>query len=59
MKSHKHLWRALVIAIAALLITGCYRMPGDDDYSLIPSTNNADIIGAKAKAASPMPGVGF
>ncbi|KAF3362343.1 hypothetical protein PHSC3_001172 [Chlamydiales bacterium STE3] len=27
-----------------LLLAGCYRMPTEDDYSVIPATNHPDIV---------------
>lgn len=40
------------------LITGCYRMPTEDDYSLIPTTNNPDIT-REACGSNPMPNGSF
>jgi hypothetical protein len=37
---------------------GCYRMPTDEDYCLIPSTNNRDFT-RESPANSLMPGVGY
>lgn len=37
---------------------GCYRMPTDEDFSVVPSTNNPDITGEK-QGGSFMPNVGF
>lgn len=42
------------ITITAL--TSCYRMPTDDDYSLIPMTNNRDFTREKSDG---IPGVGY
>lgn len=25
------------------LLTGCYRMPGENDYSVVPTTNNPSV----------------
>ncbi|WP_143406450.1 hypothetical protein [Estrella lausannensis] len=30
-------------ALAIASLSGCYRMPTDDDVSLIPTTNNPDV----------------
>lgn len=55
----KHLYKALVLATLLLTITtSCYRMPTDEDYSLIPMTNNPDYTKTKS-ACSPTPGVGY
>lgn len=35
---------------------GCYRMPTEDDYSMIPLTNNRDFTREKQQA---LPGVGY
>ncbi|MCE5317207.1 MAG: hypothetical protein LLG04_07580 [Parachlamydia sp.] len=47
------------IYMAALLmvLTGCYRMPTEDDYCVIPTTNNPDVTGEKR--TSPIPGVKY
>ncbi len=49
----------LLMAFASILFMGCYRMPADGEYSVIPSTNNPDVIGNDRGAASWMPGSGF
>lgn len=41
----------------ALLTTGCYRFPGEDEYSLIPTTNNRDLT--REKDASIVPNVKY
>lgn len=33
----------LCVLCLGLTLTSCYRMPGEDDYSLIPTTNNPDV----------------
>jgi hypothetical protein len=38
--------------------TSCYRMPTDDDYSVIPMTNNPDLQRRESKQ-SMMPSVGY
>lgn len=37
-------------------MTACYRMPTDDDYSLIPSTNNPAFSRQKTNE---IPGLGY
>jgi hypothetical protein len=32
-----------LFTIAMILLSSCYRMPSEDDYSLIPMTNNPDF----------------
>lgn len=34
---------AVKLIFVALFTVGCYRMPTEHDYSLIPSTNNPDF----------------
>lgn len=36
--------------------TACYRMPTDEDYCLIPSTNNPDFTRERESAT---PGIGY
>jgi hypothetical protein len=43
----------LLTATICTLLTGCYRMPTDDDYSLVPMTNNPTTT--RQHADSPMP----
>ncbi|MEC7840487.1 MAG: hypothetical protein VX777_10660 [Chlamydiota bacterium] len=39
-----NLTKKLTLASACLvLLSGCYRMPTEDDYSLVPTTNNPVI----------------
>ena len=46
----------LLLAVAALF-AACYRMPSDDDYCLIPATNNPSVTGAAP--SSPMPSTSY
>jgi hypothetical protein len=41
--------------ILTLLLAGCYRMPTDDDFCVIPTTNNPSVTreGSHQQAASP------
>ncbi len=39
--------------LMAFLLTGCYRMPTEDEYSVIPRTNNPDIIREKVNPLAP------
>jgi hypothetical protein len=45
----------LLIATVALATTACYRMPAEDEYSLVPFTNNPDVTRNKS-SGSMMPG---
>ena len=47
--------KLLALFFTSLLITGCYRMPTDDDFSLIPVTNNPSITCEKPSALPGMP----
>lgn len=49
--------KALLLLTLPLLLTGCYAMPGDDDYCVIPTTNNPGVT--CQKASTPMPSTGF
>lgn len=40
-------------ATALTTLTGCYRMPTDDDYSLIPCTNNPQITRQRQDNVTP------
>jgi len=46
---------ATLFAICALFscCTSCYRMPAEDEYSLIPGTNNRDITRESSQSALP------
>jgi hypothetical protein len=47
----------LVLAVISCC-TGCYRMPTDDDYCLVPNLNNPDITREKGNN-SMAPNLGF
>lgn len=47
----------LIGAFAMLLLSSCYRMPTDDDYSVVPTTNNPSVT--HEKPVSLVPGVGM
>jgi hypothetical protein len=38
---------------AGLLLVGCYRMPTEEDYSVVPRTNHPDVIREKPMATTP------
>ncbi len=50
--------KIFLILSLSLLLTGCYRMPTDDDYSVVPNTNNPYITGDKAGQMG-MPTMGY
>lgn len=43
--------------IFLVLLSGCYRMPGDDDFSTNPATNNPAIT--CEKSGGMMPGMNY
>ena len=43
---------SFLLAVGILLI-GCYRMPTDDDYSVVPQTNHPDVTREKQTTAMP------
>lgn len=45
--------KLLLLMMTALLLTSCYRMPGDDDYCLIPATNNPTVTNQKGGSFIP------
>jgi hypothetical protein len=50
------------LIILALLAgtTACYRMPAEDEFSVIPLTNNPDINGVGgAEDMNPVPGLSY
>lgn len=38
----------LVLAMAIISLTSCYRMPTDDDYCIVPTTNNPSVTYEKS-----------
>jgi hypothetical protein len=48
--------KSILLLFLASMLTSCYRMPEEDEYSLIPSTNNPTYTREKAGA---VPGVGY
>jgi hypothetical protein len=49
--------RYFLALFTLLSLTSCYRMPTEQDYSLVPVTNNPNLV--KDKGGSQMPGVGY
>lgn len=43
----------LLITAALVTLTSCYRMPGEDEFSTIPTTNNPDVTRAKESGPTP------
>jgi len=46
-------YKIAISLLATTLFTACYRMPSEDDYSVVPSTNNPDITNAKSESCLP------
>ncbi len=47
-----------LFALAALLfLTGCYAMPSNDEFCVVPTTNNPSVTNAKNE--SPIPQIGY
>lgn len=46
------------LILAAGVLVSCYRMPSEDDYCVVPTTNNRDITG-DTNATAGMPGLGY
>jgi len=44
---------------ATLLLSGCYRMPTENDYSLVPVTNNPSVTCEKSSGLPGMPGASY
>lgn len=47
----------MLTSITAALLAGCYRMPTEDDYSIVPVTNNPDIT--REKSGNVMPNMKY
>jgi hypothetical protein len=40
---YKNIKKFLILAMLWAVATSCYRMPGDDDFSVCPTTNNRSL----------------
>ncbi len=49
--------KMLVLILLICSLTSCYRMPTDEDYCVIPTTNNRNITREKLTPA--LPGVQY
>lgn len=47
----------LLVAVILGCVTSCYRMPNDDEFSVVPLTNNPDFT--RKGAQSPIPGASY
>jgi hypothetical protein len=43
----------LFFILSSLLLTGCYRYARDDDFSIVPMTNNPDVTRESQGTATP------
>lgn len=57
MPQHSIISRFFYLAALLMPLAGCYRFPTDQDYSVIPTTNNPEITGDKRMP--PLPGVKY
>lgn len=44
------------VLFGCLVLTSCYRMPGDEEFSTVPTINNPTLTREKQ---APMPGIGY
>jgi hypothetical protein len=42
-KLFSQLMTACILTSSFFLLCSCYRMPGDNDYSVVPTTNNPSV----------------
>lgn len=49
--------KCVLFALIAILFSGCYAMPGENDYSVIPATNNPSVTCDKGQSL--IPGMGM
>lgn len=47
----------LPLFAAVILLSSCYRMPTDDDFSVVPTTNNPSVT--QEKPSGFMPAMGY
>ncbi len=51
------LFLATLLFTLTMLTIGCYRMPREDEYSLVPITNNPSVT--REKAQGPIPQLSY
>ena len=56
----KYLIKLPILLLCASLVSGCglYRMPDEDEVTVIPNTNNPHVIGNSGDMGM-LPGVGY
>lgn len=57
MKKPQPLKIVFLFLIATFILSACYRIPNEDDYSVVPSVNNPDLT--REKSSGFMPNMGF
>ncbi|CCB91873.1 putative uncharacterized protein [Waddlia chondrophila 2032/99] len=58
LKIEKFLFTFTILALNFTLMTGCYRIPKEGEYSVIPATNNPSVVGTH-KPENPLTSSGF
>lgn len=54
MKLRKSFFIQLIVGSSLLILCGsCYRMPTDNDFSVVPTTNNPAVTGEKNSSFIP------
>lgn len=50
--------KKLLLLLIPIMLTSCYQMPGDDDYCVVPTTNNPCVTGQKS-SGPPTPSASY
>ncbi len=58
MKTGKILQVLFALTVGFSLLSGCYRVPEEGEYSVIPATNNPGVVGNRG-SQSILPSTGF
>ncbi len=48
---------ALFVCLSSMCLTSCYRMPTENDFSVVPTTNNPALTCEKNNSV--IPGIGY
>ena len=51
--------KGLLLILALTCLTSCYRMPTEDDYCVVPTTNNPDVTRERVGTNTMMPGASY
>lgn len=54
----KYIQIVFSLIVFGTLLTGCYRMPAEDEYSVVPTTNNPNVTNQK-KVDHVLPDMGY